>query len=336
MDLKSAARARQITAARRHRVSLCLFDASSPRPFQRPLSSNFGFPHAIRHFYSCPFGGLLSNRQRLKKLGLKLRELKRRTDSLEQRRAAHELLQIIHWADTGVRSGNVSWFECSGDHVSIAPPGFASVDIATILPPNRAKGIYIDQIERQDGMVLGSPNENEISLALQFTFQAVTIVLGGDGTRTNWGLRRRYENDRGRPIAARVVNLPHHGSAYDCDASVLTQLFGNSGDRVGISSGNGLTHPDLEVIEWLERNQIWPYCTNLIPACGANIKRLLALNGYDPTLARWMREVADAPGQIQPCQGDVTVRIEDNGSVSTTPQYANSCGYRGDFDLLKA
>jgi hypothetical protein len=27
------------------------------------------------------------------------------------------------------------------------------------------------------------------------------------------------------------------------------------------------------VIEWLERNQIRPYCTNLIPACGANIKR---------------------------------------------------------------
>ena len=119
----------------------------------------------------------------------------------------------------------------------------------------------------------------------------------------------------GRPIAARVVNLPHHGSAYDCDASVLTQLFGNSGDRVGISSGNGLTHPDLEVIEWLERNQIWPYCTNLIPACGANIKRLLALNGYDPTLARWMREVADAPGQIQPCQGDVTVQIIDEATA---------------------
>src|ERR1700730_3757736 len=43
------------------------------------------FPHGIDHFYSCPFGDLLSNRARLRKLALKLRALQERTDSVEHR-----------------------------------------------------------------------------------------------------------------------------------------------------------------------------------------------------------------------------------------------------------
>ena len=292
------------------------------------------FSGRIDHFYSCPFGDLLANRSRLKRLGEKLKLLQDRTDSQEHRRAAHEFLQLLFWADSGAQSRTLEWFECTGDSTTLAPPGFSNIRMETILPPNRAKGSYIQQIERQDTTILGTLNENEISLALQFSYSGTKIVLGGDGTKANWELRRRYEQNRNDPIDAQVVNLPHHGSKYDCDDSVLTQLFASGGDRVAVTSANGLSHPDLEVIEWLEYNNVRPYCTNLIPACGANAMRLLTLVQCEPQLARWVREVADNPGQMQACQGDITVRIKDDGTLDVTPEHANACGFRGDYDRL--
>jgi beta-lactamase superfamily II metal-dependent hydrolase len=293
------------------------------------------FPHGIDHFYSCPFGDLLSNKTRFRQLALKLKALQERTDSREHRRAAHEFLQLLCWADTGAKSGELSWFECSGDFLSIAPPGFSGIEIATILPPNKAKGNYVQQIERQDRSILGGVEENEISLALQFTFSGVTIVLGGDGTRNNWESRRRFESNKNISIKGQVVNLPHHGSKYDCDDGVISQLFSNTGDRFAITSANGLTHPDLDVIKFLEQNQIRPYCTNLIPACGANAQRLLLLP-CEPNLARWLREVAENQGQVQVCQGDVTVRVSRDGNFDVIPQHANACDFRGDYRSLFA
>jgi hypothetical protein len=246
----------------------------------------------------------------------------------------HEFLQILQWADTAARHGRLHWYECSGDALIIAPPGFAGVEILTLVPPNKAKGIYIEQIEREDPCLLGTVKENEISLALQFSFASIRVILGGDSTKANWEARRRYERNKASPIAAQVVNLPHHGSRIDCDDAVLSQLFALDGERFGISSGNGLSHPDLDVIKWLEKTQIRPYCTNLIPACGANTQKLLILGAYDPKLARWLREVSDNTGQVQPCQGDVSIRISDSGDLEVVPEHANACAFRGDYHGL--
>jgi glyoxylase-like metal-dependent hydrolase (beta-lactamase superfamily II) len=151
------------------------------------------FGGMIDHFYSCPMGDLLAKRDRLKKFALKLKRLQERSDSADHRYAAHEFLQILRWADTAARAGQIDWFECAGDSLNIAPPGFSQVEIVTMLPPNRAKGDYIQQIEQQDTFPLGSPNENEISLAIQFAFSGIKVVLGGDGTKANWEARKRYE-----------------------------------------------------------------------------------------------------------------------------------------------
>ena len=135
-------------------------------------------------------------------------------------------------------------------------------------------------------------------------------------------------------INAQVVNLPHHGSRHDCDDATLSQLFAPNGDRVAVTSANGLSHPDLEVIKWLESKKIPPYCTNLIPACGANTCKLLILGQYDPQLARWLREVADNAGQVQACQGDVTVHVNEDGNFDVVPEHSNACAFRGDYDTL--
>ena len=294
------------------------------------------FSNAINQFYSCPMGDLFSNRDRLKKLSSKLLKIIKSTDGMTQRRAALEFVQILQWADTSAKNGTLEWRECFGEESSIAPPGFSGVDVKTILPPSRARGNYVDRIVRRDMSVIGTFQDNEISLAIQFSYGDVTIVLGGDGTKRNWEIRRRYEANRKSAINAQVVNLPHHGSKHDCEPAVLSQLFSNDGRRVAVTSADGHSHPDLEVINWLQKNSIEPYCTNLIPTCGANAQRLLKLPGIDPLLARWVREVAANSGQVQPCQGDVVIRIQSNNTFDVFPEHRNSCGFRGDYDRLIA
>jgi hypothetical protein len=291
------------------------------------------FPNAIDYFYSCPMGELLQNRERLKKLGKKCLDITKRSDGADQRLAAYEFVQILRWADRAAGNGTFEWHECKGEECTIAPPGFSDVEICTILPPSRVVGSYVERILKQDMSVLGTFEDNEISLAFRFSYGGKTVILGGDGTASNWAARRRYERNKNTSLSGDVVNLPHHGSRYDCNPDVLTQLFSAAGRRVGISSANGMTHPDLEVIQWLQKNSIQPYCTNLIPACGANAQRLLILPDLEPQLARWIREVADA-GQMQSCQGDVVVRIEDNGDWDVVTEHRNLCGYRGDYDTL--
>jgi hypothetical protein len=182
--------------------------------------------------------------------------------------------------------------------------------------------------------VLGRFEDNEISLALKFSYSGQTVILGGDGTKENWDLRRRFEQKQGSSLSARAVNLPHHGSKYDCAASVIDQLFVSSGKRIAISSGDGASHPDLDVIKLLEDRKIDPYCTNLIPACGANIRRLMPLPNLDPELARWVREFSSSSLQSQPCQGDVAVQIFNDGRFEVSTEHANACAFRGDFDGL--
>jgi len=102
-----------------------------------------------------------------------------------------------------------------------------------------------------------------------------------------------------------------------------------------VSSADGISHPDVEVIEWLESNHIEPFCTNLIPACGAHVQRLLILPGLEPELARWIREVSNVH-QVQAYQGDVIIKIEDSGELTVKPEHNNLCSYRGDYDRLFA
>jgi hypothetical protein len=291
---------------------------------------------AIDAFFCCPLGGLLANRERLKALTKKIKLLLAKSDHPDQRYAALEFGQILHWADEGVARETLEWHECSGEDHAIAPLGFMGVDVRTILPPSRVTGGYIQRIAREDMSVTGRFQDNEISLALKFTAFGRTVVLGGDGTRDNWEWRQRFELRQGSSISASAVNLPHHGSKYDCAPSVLDQLFLPDGKRYAISSGDGQSHPDLEVIQLLEKRKIAPYCTNLISACGANVRQLLTLSQFEPSLARWIREVATNAGSSQVCQGDITIRVFEDGRLEVQPEHQHPCGFRGDLDHLFA
>jgi beta-lactamase superfamily II metal-dependent hydrolase len=291
------------------------------------------FDGAIDYFYSCPFGSLIQHPNRLKKFAEKLKAIYKSSEG-EPVKEALELLSIVKWAEERTEDGSLGWIECAGDHFTLAPTGFAGISIATILPPNKSKGQYIQQIERQDGFILGTFRENDISLALELSYGGTVVVLGGDGTVANWRDRRRWERNSDTPINASVVNTPHHGSRRDCPDDVLSQLFSAQGERAGITSANGHTHPGFEVIKWMEHHGVKPYCTNLIPQCGANARKLLTLPNLDPRLQRWVREVASNADTIQACQGDVSVVVRSSGEALVDREFKNACVYRGEYAAL--
>jgi beta-lactamase superfamily II metal-dependent hydrolase len=178
------------------------------------------FPGAIDYFYSCPFGDLLHNRARFRTLGEKLRKIWNDTDSMAERSAALELAQILRWASEGVQRGTLEWHECRGESFSLAPTGFSEVKINSILPPARVIANYVQRIAAADMSVIGHFDDNEISLALRFFYKDKCVILGGDGTVSNWEARRRFEQNKSDKLNADVVNLPHHGSRYDCTPEV--------------------------------------------------------------------------------------------------------------------
>jgi len=294
------------------------------------------FGDKIDRCYLFPVMEALRNEKRRSSLYetlLKARERLDPTSSLKS--ATEELLLLIKWVDT--HQAIVEF--CSGDRQQLAVPGFEAIDFHSILPPSSAKGPYLSLIDARDVSVVEGFIANDISLAFEVCFAGRTILIGGDGTEKNWSRRRtQFEKHRRHAVVADAVCLPHHGSETDCTADVLAQLFpvAEGSNRVAVSSGDGRRHPSPRVIDWLHKNGVQPYCTNLIPMCGANAARLEQLAGLDPEYDRWIQEVSIGSHYTQVCQGDVTTRIEDDGSLTTASETNNFCPFRTDIGAMFA
>jgi beta-lactamase superfamily II metal-dependent hydrolase len=288
----------------------------------------------IDRCYLFPIMEALRNQKRRKSLYETLLKARERLDGASSlRTATEELLLLIKWVD---EHQSITEF-CSGDRQQLAVPGFEVVELHSILPPNIVKGSYLAMIDAEDVSVVESFVANDISLALEFSFAGRTVIIGGDGTEKNWSRRRtQFERHRKGPTVADAVCLPHHGSETDCTVDVLSQLFPRveGSNRVAVSSGDGRRHPSPKVIDWLHKNAVQPYCTNLIPMCGANAARLEHLAGLDPEYDRWIQEVSIGSHFTQVCQGDITIRIADDGGLTTASETNNFCPFRTDFGAM--
>jgi hypothetical protein len=223
----------------------------------------------------------------------------------------------------------------AGEKVALLPPeGFPGVELFTLSPPNRAKGHYFQQIKEGNPAVVEDIKHNDLSVVIFVKFSGVEMVLGGDATADNWEYHRQRNRHSDDVLNASVVKIPHHGSRHDANEHVLKYVFASSGHRVGIISANGQSHPSEEVIHNLEKLGIEPYCTNLIPKCGANIKQLIDTRGIDPELGRFVNYYQGGSGRIQPCQGDIMVTVDQQGRISVQRQFDHPCGFRGDFQKL--
>lgn len=282
------------------------------------------FNKNIGMFYSCPLGDLLNNRQRLTTLSRNLHRLLKMSDGETERKAALELLQILRWASDRTKD----WEECAGFESRIAPVGFKDVSIKVLQPPRAVKGNYVNRIEKNDPMIIGHIDDNNLSIALQFEYCGASVIIGGDSTGVNWQLRERYEvNSNTKPLANAVV-LPHHGSRDDNTTAIIDRLFAKIGRRYAATSANGISHPSPEVVQDLSNRNIDPYCTNLMPVCGANVRPLSPLPNIEYEFARFLRENAVSSAVTQPCQGDIILEISRTGELTASPQFNHFCGFR--------
>lgn len=230
----------------------------------------------------------------------------------------------------GAGRGASEWEAPTGLLGLLSVEGFAGVTFRQILPPSRVKGRFYQDLDKGT-YDPESTYPNELCLAVQVSYAGVRTVLGADGTHANW-LYQQSRLKGGDELGSQVVKLPHHGSAEDCSDAVLDSLFaGNFGQRIALISANGASHPSAEVLQYLRKNRIAPFCTNLSRHCaGADVRRLHPLNDLDPALRRFVGSVLtdEAKAVGAPCQGDVALVISSDGKVQVERQYENFCPYR--------
>lgn len=299
-----------------------------------PHADHFaGMPEILRaykgrigHFYTFPIANhAIPRLQRLQGLA---KELHQSSDSPTIKKRTLDFVAVLHAA--GRFASNDSWEEIAGHEAVLHPAGFNGVKLAGLLPPAKVKGPYFQAIiEGDTSMMFERALENDLSIALQVVYGSTSIVLGGDGTHSNWLNHRRAWDRSGAKLHSRIVKLPHHGSKHECRADVIDHLFAPDGDRIALISANGRTHPHDETYVALNARGIAPYCTNLATQCGANLRSLPNLPQASAVLRRAINSFGEpVDGQSQPCQGDILVEIDGSGGVKVTTQYGALCPYR--------
>ena len=253
-----------------------------------------------------------------------------RQDSGEMSSAADEFIAILHFLYTELGEERIE--PCSGDWNRIPLPDWANFRLTTILPPSRAKGWYFEKVRNADPAYAESTELNSISLAVLLEYCGHEIVIGGDGTLANWLYHRRRSGNSDSVINSTLVRLPHHGSRTDSRNDVLKYLFKPGGERIAAISANGHSHPSEEIIDFLQNGNIHPYCTNMMPRCGSNIRALASEPGVDPELLKWVNQFSEP--KVHSCQGDLKFSFDDGGKLSISPQFSHPCGFRGELDLL--
>jgi beta-lactamase superfamily II metal-dependent hydrolase len=286
----------------------------------------------IGTFFIFPLGEFIPSR--IRNLSRQYIEIAKRQDDDEVSRAAEELVAILIFLYKNMKENVI---QCAGEQVNLLPPeGFNETEIFTIAPPNRAKGHYFQQIATGDPKIVEDVKQNDLSVGVLIRVGSAEIVLGGDVPFDNWQFHRRRNRHSDEAINASIVKIPHHGSKHDASRMVLQYLFSTTGERVAVISANGHSHPSEEVIHNLEAMGIHPYCTNLIPQCGANVQQLINTRGVDPELGKFVNFFQGGLSKVQPCQGSVTLTIRPGMPIIIDREFQHPCGFRGDFARLFA
>jgi beta-lactamase superfamily II metal-dependent hydrolase len=286
----------------------------------------------IGGFYTFP----IDRQRRLKQLAKLYQKMISETDSKTVRGNLMELIKILHFAKENIGFDN--WTEPNGHLSQITPIGFNDVQIYVIMPHSRVKGTYFQLIEKGRFDIVESKTENDVSMAFYISYGGRSVVLGGDGTESNWMYRKRAFTYLGGPeLSGEAVKLPHHGAKDDCSQKVINYLFRTDGDRFALISANGLSHPHPEVLACLKELNIRPYCTCLTQGCRRRMADILEFSDkIEPELLHFINGVlaTDTDALSRPCQGDIQIKISASGSMDIVPENPIHCAHRGDLDFL--
>jgi beta-lactamase superfamily II metal-dependent hydrolase len=286
------------------------------------------FKGKIKKLYTFPI-----EQTKLKKVAQLVADRKDKTDNKSAMRSMLEFLELLKF---GKSMGDDWHVDTTAGH-RVVPPGFEGIIMHQLLPPGRVRGKFIQDLEK--GILnFEAPNQNDLSLAFLLSYKGHQFLLGGDGTRDNWLFQNRQWERMGINPASVGAKLPHHASRHDSSPAVLDIIFEKDSalERVACISANGRTHPSDEVLNDLISRGIKPYCTNLAVRCGAARAEKLESATSDPELLRYLSMFAKAGAgkKVQPCQGNITLRVSDEGELTIETEHNHPCPFRGDYNKL--
>ena len=210
--------------------------------------------------------------------------------------------------------------------------GMPEASLRVFLPLPRTKSLIHNVLEKDNFEISHFPQMNDSSVAAALDINGWKVLLTGDSTRSQW-LQHYSQMNRGgvTSMKASVVKAPHHGSKENTVPDLLDYWYGE--DMSGlyyIVSANGRSHPHDDVLRMIDERGLLPFCTNLAVQCGKDIAEVVDMN-YWRSLATDIRafltkyeEVKEQP----PCQGDVTVTIEETSALRVTSSTGTPCIYR--------
>jgi beta-lactamase superfamily II metal-dependent hydrolase len=290
----------------------------------------------VEQFITYPILNSLSSKSLFKKLLIQYKEFAKGQDNSQISKSIVELIKILLHAEKNfLKQGN--WNEVTGYYNEQAIAGFPGIGFFGVMPPAAVKGRFSQALNQ--GQVGATFNNNDLSAGLLVQYAGQQILLAADVPGANWDTYKKIQRRLSSKIQSSICKIPHHGSKHDCNDSFVELVFGkneNSSTKLGIISANGTTHPHKEAFQKLHNSGVVTMCTNMAPFHFNAAHRLITDNQLSPEFLSTLNLYAEPASRqsSQPCRGDITVTIDQNGHINTTSQYDPLCACSALFDKL--
>lgn len=280
----------------------------------------------IGAFYTFPIGLLEQDESRMRKLAKSYAiAAENGGDDPDYFRKSLEFIEILRYAHKEFLPDK--WQEMHGPYNLLTPPGLSDVNLVCLLPFRRDKGPFFQALASGKWPVESDVESNALSVALRVEYKGTSFLLGADAPSNSWLHHWRVWGRDQRTIGSASVKLPHHGSRLDCTPEACSYMFCRGpSEKRGVISANGKSHPQEEVLLWCAHQGIRTYCTNRLLSRGSSVTQLIADADLDPILNRRLVEFSTFEvTDVDPCKGDITVCVDENGEVEVATQFTNIC-----------
>lgn len=256
----------------------------------------------------------------------------------EIRSGAQEFIRILNY----LSKNKNKVLELTGPFSLMHVTGFSDCVFDVLLPFRRMKGQYFESIEKNDPNILSSEHPNSLSVVIKVNYAGKSVVLGSDASMVSSNDLIHWSKKHNKSVSSDALKVPHHGSKGDNNSKTRNYYLRASGAEdytppIALISANGTKHhPHSDVLSDLVDSGIHPYCTNISQMCSGDVSKILG----DWTMSKELRKIINlyvddtSHTHNVPCQGDVSLCIKPDGSISVSTETGNTCIFRTDLKSL--
>lgn len=217
--------------------------------------------------------------------------------------------------------------ECVGRENKFRVPGFPPEIEGTIyLPLKKMRGVIKEAIEKGNFGLDSFPNLNDASIAVAFDINGTKILLAGDSPPVQWNEHKRQMKTYAiNCLEINCLKAFHHGSKYNNKDGIYEYILNSGDNNCVIISADGLSHPDPEMFELINKYKLKPYCTNISSQCVEEYENM-ELSSVPEVFKPFIKNYQQL--SPTPCQGDIyySLNTSDN-KINVTNTTNTPCVY---------